>query len=114
MVKVCIHYPVNPEKAGLCVKLLAHENNETTDLVMPFADDPNQLSSALDNMVKEKYISAKAKREIYEQIKRETLDRCMEEMRQPVWALPEPPVVQGNGLNLNDPRIQEIVINYRD
>lgn len=118
MVKVCIHHPVNPEKANLCVRLQAHEPKDTTDLVLPFSDDPDQLSLALDNMVKDRIISANGRREIRYQIEQGRRDRLEAARRMKlthhIWSLPEPPVVQTNDLNLNDPRIKEIIIKYRD
>lgn len=118
MVKVCIHHPVNPEKANLCVRLQAHEPKDTTDLVLPFSDDPDQLSLALDNMVKDRIISANGRREIRYQIEQGIRDRVEAarriELTHPIWIPPAPPVAQDNGLNLNDPRIKEIVITYKD
>lgn len=114
MVKVCIHHPLNPEKSNLCVKLRAHEIKETTDLVFPFSDDPDQTDLALSNLVKEKQLSHAGSRKIYEEIKREALEKLQQEFRHPIWTIPEAPTISNNGLNLNDPRIAEINIKYRD
>ena len=64
MVKVCIHYPLNPEWARMCMNLMGHAEVDTTELVLPFSDDPNQIRQALRNLMSDGYISDDVRQEL--------------------------------------------------
>lgn len=64
MVRVCIHYPLNPEWSRLCMNLMPHAEVDTAELVMPFSDDPGQIWQALRNLASDGYISDDVRREL--------------------------------------------------
>jgi len=118
MVKVCIHHPVNPEKSKTCMENMIHDASRISDLVIPFADEPHSISLALNYMIEDGSLSEAGRREIYDEIEQGIRDR-IEAARQiklthNIWI----PTEAANGpttcLNLNDPRIAEIHIKYRD
>ena len=132
MVMVCVHHPLNPEKSKMCMKLVGHRPNWIANLELPFLNDKNVFDHALINLTAEDLVDREEGLEAFEKAKREReelIKRIDEKEAQRVLAdegmrfipMKEPTLsdlggrsVRKNLLDLNDPRIAEINIKYRD
>ena len=131
MIKVCVHHPLNPEKSKKCMGFHHHPKNWTTYTELPFSKDVSVFEGALRNMARDGDISdsdrgelweeAKTKldeRVVYERVKREKkVQQAIIDEGLRFIPMEEPTLFDLGGrnqLDLNDPRIDEITIKYRD
>ena len=111
MIKVCIHYPLNPDASKKCMELSDHEPRNVTELELPFLTDKVMFYYALERMSNAGQLTKEEGHEVFETVKRKQ-DEMINKINQAPWVLPTPS--ERDPLNLNDPRISEINIKYRD
>ena len=119
MVMVCVHHPLNPEKSKKCMRLHTHPKNWTTYTELPFSKDVSVFEGALRNMASDGDISDSDVEKLFDEAKTKFDEKALS---QKLFAFPTEPIQisnevtpdQKDRLNLNDPRIAEIHIKYRD
>jgi len=111
MAKVCIHYPIDPKMAKECMSLRGHDESCLRDLELPFADDEAMFKRALSNLIYDGIIS---EQEGLDSVKKARENRDRNISPDPVQNLSRERTDRLDSLNLNDPRISEIHIKYRD
>ena len=119
MIKVCVHHPLNPEKSKKCMGFHHHPKNWTTYTELPFSKDVSVFEGALRNMASDGDISDSDVEKLFDEAKTKFDEKALS---QKLFAFPTEPIQisnevtpdQKDRLNLNDPRIAEIHIKYRD
>lgn len=119
MVQVCIHHPLNPEESKKCMGQHTHAKNWVTHIDLPFSKDVSLFEGALRNMAADGVIADHDRGELWEEAKTKFDKKALS---QKLFAFPTEPIQisnevtpdQKDRLNLNDPRIAEINIKYRD
>ena len=123
MIKVCVHHPLNPEKSKKCMGFHHHPKNWTTYTELPFSKDVSVFEGALRNMARDGDISDSDVEKLFD----ETKTKFDGDLYSQIFAAHTGPIlsspiisdlggrtVRPNHLDLNDPRIAEINIKYRD
>lgn len=117
-VQVCVHYPLNPEESKKCMGQRAHAKNWVTHIDLPFSKDVSLFEGALRNMAADGVIADHDRGELWEEAKakKAKLDEGLRfiPMEEPTLRDLGGRSVRKNLLDLNDPRIAEINIKYRD
>lgn len=111
MVKVCVHHPLNPEKSRKCIDRKIHDDDDISELDVPFSGDLLKFGYALASLRSARVISVNDARSVYEEVKRRQ-EEIVNKLNQAPWIIPTPS--EWAPLNPNDPRISEIYIKYRD
>ena len=111
MVMVCIHHPLNPKIAKQCIELGVHDPRAVTELELPFSTDKLMFHYALESMSDAGQLTKEEGQEVFETVKRKQ-DEMINKINQARWVIPTSS--ERDPLNLNDPRISEINIKYRD
>ena len=119
MIKVCVHHPLNPEKSKKCMGFHHHPKNWTTYTELPFSKDVSVFEGALRNMARDGDISDSDVEKLFDKAKTkfdgDLYSQIFAAHTGPIISslIDEPPR-QTESINLNDPRIAEINIKYRD
>lgn len=115
MLRVCVHHPLNPEESKKCMGQHAHAKNWVTHIDLPFSKDASLFAGALRNMAADGVIADHDRGELWEEAKTK-LDQRLRfiPMEEPTLLDLGGRSVRKNQLDLNDPRIAEINIKYRD
>ena len=121
MFKVCIHHPLNPEESKKCIGRKTHNREDISELDIPFSGDLRKFDYALKSLGGVGVISFEDGRAVYERTKRKQ-EEMANAINQKIWlAATETPLsdlggrsVRRDPIDLNDPRIAEINIKYRD
>ena len=122
MFEVCIHYPLNPEMSKTCMAHEKHDSGDISELEIPFSKDLHKFDLALSKLDSSGIISGRDARVVYERVKREKkVQQAIINEGLRFIPMEEPTLldlggrsVRKNQLDLNDPRIAEINIKYRD
>ena len=72
-IRVCVHYPLNPQKSAECIRDHGHMRQWITQLELPFTDNLNMAAWALTNMTLSGVISDPKYKEVYEQAREKVL-----------------------------------------
>ena len=106
MIKVCIHYPLNPDSSMRCMGLIGHDAADISELEIPFSGDLRKFDLVLAKLGSSGLIDRNDARRIYEEVERER-----EKQR----------VIADEGLRfipvdklISTQKIAEINIKYRD
>lgn len=124
-VEVCIHHPLNPEMTKQCIGLRGHLSHWVTQLELPFSSDKKMFDQVLYEMTSEGSISHEDAGDLFKEAsekinQQEKLDK--EALAKKLFATSTHPLLissdvpphRAESVNLNDPRISEINIKYRD
>ena len=111
MLRVCVHHPFNPEKSKKCINRKMHNDDDISELDVPFSGDLLKFSYALASLRSAGVISVNDARRVYEDVKRRQ-EEIVNKLNQAPWIIPTPS--EWAPLNPIDPRISEIYIKYKD
>ena len=118
MIKVCVHHPLNPEKSKKCMGFHHHPKNWTTYTELPFSKDVSVFEGALRNMARDGDISDSDVEKLFDEAKTkfdgDLAKKLFAASTHPLLISSDVPPHRAESVNLNDPRISEIHIKYRD